>query len=68
MAVYNHVERGTKSGQPADAVIIFLHGMGSNGQRTINNADGLVDKFPNAHFYAPDAHNPYVPAMDPSLP
>ena len=65
MGTYNHVERGPKSGGPADAVVLLLHGMGGNGERTIVHADTLGEAFPNAHFYAPDASNPYIPAMDP---
>jgi phospholipase/carboxylesterase len=65
MGTYNHVERGPKSGGPADAVVLLLHGMGGNGERTIVHADTLGEAFPNAHFYAPDASNPYIPAVDP---
>ena len=68
MATYNHLERGTRTGGPADSVVILLHGMSSSGQRTIVHADALGEKLPNAHFYAPDASNPYIAAVDPKTP
>ena len=65
MGTYKHLEQGTKSGGPADSVIILLHGMGSSAERTLVHAPELGEKLPNAHFYAPDASNRYVPALDP---
>ena len=65
MGTYKHLEQGTKSGGPADSVIILLHGMGSSAERTIVHAPELGEKLPDAHFYAPDASNRYVPALDP---
>ena len=68
MGTYNHLEYGTMSTGPADSVIILLHGMGSNADRTIAHAPGLAERLPNAYFYAPNASNRYVPALDPKTP
>jgi|GEM_PF-3322464 phospholipase/carboxylesterase len=68
MGVYNHLERGTWSGNQADLVVILLHGMSGSSARTIVYAEELAERLPNAHFYAPDASNPYIAAEDPKTP
>lgn len=42
---------------PPDRLIVFLHGVGANGQDLIGLAPVLAPLFPKAHFIAPNAPN-----------
>ena len=46
MGAYNHLERGTWSGNQADLVVILLHGMSGNSARTIVYAEELAERLP----------------------
>jgi phospholipase/carboxylesterase len=64
MSVFDHLERAAPGGR-TDAIVIILHGYGSNAERSMAQAGWLGEAFPNAHVYAPNGTVPYVPIMDP---
>ena len=68
LATYDHREHDTYSGNPATSVVILLHGIGGSNTRTITYAEKLASVLPDTHFYAPNASNPYVAAVDPKTP
>lgn len=41
--------------EPADRLVVFLHGLGANGQDLIGLAPILAKLFPRAHFLSPNA-------------
>ncbi len=43
------------SDEPADRLVVFLHGLGANGQDLIGLAPILAKLFPRAHFLSPNA-------------
>jgi phospholipase/carboxylesterase len=50
--------RAPKSGGPAKQLIIFLHGVGADGNDLISFADYYAELLPDADFLAPDAPFP----------
>lgn len=50
-------EKAPKSGK-VKHLVIFLHGLGSNGQDLITLADELAPVLPDTHFLSPDAPFP----------
>ncbi len=65
---FNHLEQPAASGNPTDRVIILLHGMGSSGERAMEQSAWLAPAFPSAQIYAPDGPNPHIPMLDPKSP
>lgn len=51
-------EHGPADGGAPDRLIVFLHGLGANGQDLIGLAPVLAQIFPRAQFLAPDAPHP----------
>jgi phospholipase/carboxylesterase len=47
------------SGNEAKQLVVFLHGVGSDGDDLISLADNMRHNFPDAHFIAPNAPFPY---------
>ena len=48
------------NGVPVDSTVVFLHGLGADGNDLISLADFLMGQFPNTAFYSPDAPTPYT--------
>ncbi|HVI50964.1 MAG TPA: alpha/beta fold hydrolase [Candidatus Sulfotelmatobacter sp.] len=46
------------SGGPARQLVVFLHGLGSNGDDLIELAPYFAAALPDAAFFAPDGHEP----------
>jgi phospholipase/carboxylesterase len=65
MPVFDHLELPPSAGGAADAVIIVLHGYGSNAERSIEASRWIADVFPNAHVYAPNGTFQHIGIMDP---
>ncbi|MDW3204498.1 MAG: alpha/beta fold hydrolase [Alphaproteobacteria bacterium] len=51
-------EHAPATGETPDRLIVFLHGLGANGNDLIALAPILAQVFPKAHFVAPDAPYP----------
>ncbi len=51
--------RSSRSGLPADSVMIMLHGLGANGDDLISLAGLFAGPLPNTFFYSPNAPDPY---------
>ncbi|MBO6834968.1 MAG: alpha/beta fold hydrolase [Alphaproteobacteria bacterium] len=51
-------EHAPATGEAPDRLIVFLHGLGANGNDLISLAPILAQVFPRAHFVAPDAPDP----------
>jgi phospholipase/carboxylesterase len=51
-------ESAPASGGPPDRLIVFLHGVGADGNDLIALAPVLSQVFPDAHFLAPDGPDP----------
>lgn len=52
------VERKPKSGNKAKQLIIFLHGLGADGNDLISLSEFFAKSLPDAHFISPDAPYP----------
>jgi phospholipase/carboxylesterase len=52
-------ELSTKSGNKPKQLILFLHGVGADGNNLIDIANVLAPHFPNAYFLSPNAPFPY---------
>lgn len=52
---FKYYEQAPASGTKAESVVIFLHGVGSNGQDLIALAPPLAEALPNTAFVSPDA-------------
>ena len=50
-------EEAPANGEAPERLVIFLHGLGANGQDLIGLASIFGQVFPDAHFLAPDAPN-----------
>ena len=48
------------NGVLVDSIVVFLHGLGADGNDLISLADFLTAQFPNTVFYSPDAPTPYT--------
>ncbi len=48
-------EKSPKSGNPAQQLIVFLHGLGADGNDLLSLAPFFQTAFPNAHFASPNA-------------
>ena len=46
------------SGESPENIVLFLHGLGANGQDLIGIADAWCEKLPNTLFLSPDAPEP----------
>lgn len=57
----NGPEKAPISGK-ATSLVIFLHGLGSNGHDLIELAEDLAPLLPHTHFLSPDAPFPYAAA------
>jgi phospholipase/carboxylesterase len=51
-------ERAPISGNKAKQLVIFLHGLGADGNDLISLADFFSEAMPDAHFVSPDAPYP----------
>ena len=51
-------KRASANGADPDTLVIFLHGLGANGQDLIGIAQYWADQFPGALFLSPDAPEP----------
>jgi len=51
-------EQLAKSGK-ATSIMVMLHGVGSNGANMMPLVPMLADAFPDTHFFAPNAPEPY---------
>ncbi|WP_029006324.1 alpha/beta hydrolase [Azorhizobium doebereinerae] len=47
-----------RSGRPADALVVFLHGYGADGRDLIDLGDAFAELLPNAAFLSPHAPFP----------
>jgi phospholipase/carboxylesterase len=56
MATLSGPHRAPRSGEPADSLVVLLHGVGSNGDDLIRLADAWAEKLPHTAFHAP--HGP----------
>ncbi len=65
MAIFEHLEQGTRTGGPAASAIIILHGYGSNAERSMASGAFLGKAFPDAHIYAPYGTFPHTAFLDP---
>lgn len=52
------VEKAPKSGNKAKQLVIFLHGLGADGNDLISLSDFFAKSLPDAHFISPDAPYP----------
>ena len=48
-----------QDGFETDSIVVFLHGLGADGNDLISLADLLAQQFPTTAFYSPDAPSPY---------
>ncbi len=55
-------EKAPESGRKAQSLVIFLHGLGSNGHDLIELAGELAPLLPDTHFLSPNAPFPYAAA------
>ncbi|MDA0781621.1 MAG: dienelactone hydrolase family protein [Rickettsiales bacterium] len=51
-------QRPPESGKKAKQLVIFLHGLGADGNDLISLADFFAEALPDAHFVSPDAPYP----------
>ncbi|NDB82377.1 MAG: hypothetical protein EB127_06500 [Alphaproteobacteria bacterium] len=52
------LEKAPISGKPAKNLVIFMHGLGSNGEDLMGLVPFFEDSMPDCHFYSPNGIEP----------